>query len=215
MSIYLWSSEPSKIYVWSSEVKEVYVGTEKVRPNKYEYSYDFRGKSSSEIWNEFTKLVGTIASNSNWFYGNGGWCIIWKNIPSLGNASKITISWIVVGTSSSYTATQIWIGKWTSWGNGNASYSLYWSKYNWCKVCYYDWTDHNWNVVWNATWNTYNITLIIDLVQKTITGIVPWFSNSTLSLTDVQINNIRTFEYLRCYVSSNNSTLSYINIIIE
>lgn len=88
MWIFIWDNAPSKIFVGDSEVSKVFVWDTKVRPNYYEYSYDFRNKSS------------TILTNDGWdiFYNpsqlnfNSYWII-----PTTTNTSvmlKIVKSWI-------------------------------------------------------------------------------------------------------------------------
>lgn len=63
MSIYLWSSEPSKIYVWSSEVSEVYVGTEKVRPDKMHWYQEVEYIQSDWVWCKINTWVTPYYTN--------------------------------------------------------------------------------------------------------------------------------------------------------
>lgn len=181
------------------------------------YTYTFKWKTAAEIWNEWTTLVWTIKINSDWFTGsNGNDVRIAKSVPSLANAKKITISGTIVWQNLSTTASEIWVWKWTWWGTWLTSYQVYWSTYNGMKASlYYNNTGINWNSVGNATAQTYKPTLTIDLENKTIVWSVSWFSNSTLSLTDAQVADIRAYEYIVCYVSWNRSTISDVSITIE
>ena len=79
MSIYLWSSEPSKIYVWSSEVSAVFVGTEKVRPagwtpwsNTVCY-YPFDTDTLDATWN--TTISWSLTKDGLWYRPTANWHI--------------------------------------------------------------------------------------------------------------------------------------------
>lgn len=195
------------VYIGTSELKNAYIG------EVYEYSYTFKWKTAAEIWNEWTTMVGTPSVNSEWFNGNE--CIIAKDIPSLATVKRITITWTVVGQGWNNTAIQLWLGKWTWWWTGGAFYEVYWSSYGGLKVKYYDGTSYTWNAVWNATNSTYKPTLTIDLENKIITWTLSWFSNSTYSINDTQVSNIRTFTHLHCYISATSWAISDISITIE
>ena len=196
---------------YEKELKNAYIG------QVYEYSYTFKWKTAAEIWNEFDVLVGGIYTNSNWVtWSSNTECRIKKDIPSLATAKKVIISGTIVWQNLSATAGQIWIWKWSWWGTGIAGYQVYWSSYNGMKAnLYYNNTDTSWNSVGNATAQTYKPTLIIDLENKTIVWSMSWFSNSTLSLTDAQVADIKTYEYILCYVSMYTSTISDVSITIE
>lgn len=200
--------------MWN-KIQRIYVWTNQVRPT-WSYSYTFKWKTATQIWNEFDVLRGGIYTNSNWLtWVTNTECRIKKDIPSLANATKIIISGTIVWQNLSTTAAEIWIWKWTWWGTGETSYQVFWSSYNGMKTyLMYNNTNNYWNSVGNATAQTYKPTLTIDLTNKTIVWSVSWFSNSTLSLTDAQVADIRTYEYILCYVSKNASTISDVSITI-
>ena len=183
----------------------------------YTYSYDFKWKTTSQILQERSELLGSIQVNSDWVtWGNNSDLRIKKDIPSLATAKRITISWTVVASNGTQNAWQLAIGKWTSWGTGNCAYDVYGSYYGWLCVTYYNGTSYYWNVVGYSTWwNTYKPTLTIDLENKTMTWVLSWFSNSTYSLSDTDVANIRQFEYLFVYTSLNYSTVSDVSLTIE
>lgn len=183
----------------------------------WSYSYTFKWKTAVEIWNEWTAQVWTIATNSEWLtWTSGSDVIVTKSIPSLTNAKRITVSWTIVWQNIENTAGMTGVNKGSWWGTWDVGYAVYWSQFGGMRVAnYYNWTSYEWNVVWNATGLTYTSTLTIDLEAKTIVWAVSWFSNSTLTLTDAQITDIRTYEYLRCYVSTIYSTISSVGIIVE
>jgi hypothetical protein len=64
MSIYLWSSKPSKIYVWSNEVSAVYVGNTKVRPSEITQTYTISNipTNDSNVYVNVAKSWYTIQS---------------------------------------------------------------------------------------------------------------------------------------------------------
>jgi hypothetical protein len=200
------------LYQNNSELamKNAYIG------EVYEYSYTFKWKTATEIWNDWALSVWTIQTNSDWVcWSSNTDCNIKVDIPSLATAKKITISWTVVVNNAPYTAASIgiWAGSW--WGTSLARYDIEWSVYDGLVISYYDGSFHLGNKVGNASVGTFNPTLTIDLVNKTMVWTLSWFSNSTLTLTDAYINNIRQMTYLLAYVSVNTSALSDISITIE
>ena len=96
MSIYTGSSEISKVYIGSTEAKEVYVWSTKVRPAWWEYSYNFIGKTISQIANDWWQGTSWWTNTSDGIYRNS-----WSNplsiSPSwlgtaLSNAKKVTMN---------------------------------------------------------------------------------------------------------------------------
>jgi hypothetical protein len=200
------------------KVNKRLIWTQQVRPYLYKYEYDFRGKTASQIQSDWwTLLTWSLNVNSNWItWSSSQDCRLAKTIPSLSNAKKIIISGTIVWQNLSKTWALIWVWKWTWWWTWHTSYQVYWSSYNGMKAnLYYNNTDISWNSVGNATAQTYKPTLTINIENKTILWSVSWFSNSTLSLTDAQVADIRAYEYILCYVSWNRSTISDVSIIIE
>ena len=185
----------------------------------YEYSYTFKWKTVSEITSEWTSLIWGVAVNSDWatWIGQNNDLRIWKSIPSLDTAKKIIISWTVVANNPTQNAWQLTISMGTWWGVGETGYQVYGSYFNWIKVMYGDGsTQYFWNKVGDAvSGSTYKPKTTIDLENKIITWELSWFSNSTLALTDTQINHIRQFDKLVCYVASTWSTISDVSITIE
>ena len=193
-------------------LKNIYIGEYKVR----HYDYTFKWKTAAEIWNEWTTQVGTIAVNSEWATGTSSQEMrITKSISSLANAKRIIINSTVVWQNTVYTAGNVWIWKWTWWWNWTTIFCVFWSQYWGIHArINYNWTDYAWNSIWNATESTYKTTLTIDLEQKTIVWSISWFGDSTLSLSDAQVSDIRTYTYLVCYTSLNRSTISDVSIDI-
>ena len=186
--------------------------------NTYEYSYTFKWKTLAEITSEWTSTVWGVATNSDgatWTWQNNDLNIV-TPIPSLATAKTVIISWTVVANDSTKNAWALYIGAESWWGTGRAGYQVYGSYFTWLTCAYGDGTNHLWNKVGDGVWgNTYKPTVTIDLENKLITGVLSWFSNSTLTLTDARVNHIRQFEYLRVYAAANWSTISDVSIRIE
>ena len=203
--------------MWN-KIQRIYIGEDLVRPTQYEYDYTFKWKTTTEIWNEWTLLVGWIYTNSDWVtwrYSPATDCRIKKDIPSLATAEKIIISFTdVVNSTDAYNAISVWLWAWTWWGTSSANMFLQWSGYSWIGVQFYNGTSYNGNNIWNATLWTYNPQLTIDLRHKTMTGVISWLWTSTLTLTDSQVSEIRQMTYLFVYVSVNLSAVSDVSIKI-
>lgn len=192
-------------------LKNIYIGEYKTR----HYDYTFKWKTATEIWNEWTKQIGDFSVNSDWVTGTSSQEMrITKSIPSLATAKRIVIQTTVVWINSVYTAWAVWIWNWAWWGTYVANFNIYGSQYNWIRLELYDWASNYWNTIWTATAATYDATLTIDLENKTMTGSIPWFSDSVLTLTDAWISMIRAYEYIVCYASLNRSTISDVSIDI-
>lgn len=202
------------VYVNEEELKAAYIG----ECREWTYSYTFKWKTASEIWNDWTAQIGTIVVNSEWLSGQywNEMRITKSNLPSLTNAKKIIFTWTVIWQNITATAGALWIWKGDGWWTWNTQYSVYWSQYGGLMaLLYYNWTTYSGNSVWNATAATYRPTTTIDLENKTITGVLSWFNNSVLTLTDAQVADIRTYTYVFCYISYNRSTISDISITIQ
>ena len=203
------------VYIWTSgSLKNAYIGEYKTR----HYDYTFKWKTAAEITSEWTSLVWGVAVNSDWvtWIGMNNDLRIWKSIPSLETAKKIIISFTVVANNWTQNAWQLTISMGTWWGTGEAGYQVYGSYFNWIKAMYSDGsTQYFWNKVGDAvSGSTYKPKTTIDLENKIITWELSWFSNSTLTLTDAQINHIRQFDKLVCYTAANWSTISDVSIDI-
>lgn len=209
--------------MWN-KIQRIYIGTQQVRPSRWEYSYDFKGKSTSQINADGWSLIPgnfRLQVNSNWISWSSSYdCRIAKTIPSLANAKKITISWTFITSTSTATGTSFGIGYGNGYGNGHVSGTYYgtWTSKPWVYVASrLNWADIRGTSVGNiAKSTTYKPTIIIDLGNKLATSVLSWFSNATLSLTDEQIADIKSnYTQLIPYVSVARSTISDIGIIIE
>jgi hypothetical protein len=135
MSIYLWSSEPSKIYVWSSEVSAVFVGTDKVRPSILEYDFtksDYGWTSSSWV-NRSSSGFYIRWSTAAW------WIIVSPNEVYQWTPKKIKIDLNRSNTNNT------WTGIWNNWINGNYWYFLPRNS----STIRLDW-NYNWTITQNS-----------------------------------------------------------------
>ena len=181
----------------------------------FEYSYTFKWKTSSQISSDWTTLIWAIATNSEWVTWTSSQEMRIAKSINLEDATKIIITWTVVWQNNTKTAWAILIWKWTWWGTWLTWYEVEWSYYDWLNVAYSNWTTYHWNRVWYATAWTYKTTTEIDLVNKKITWKCEWYSNSEYTLSDSDVNNIKTFNQLIAYTSLATSTISDIGITIE
>lgn len=78
----------NKIYIYQNWQEK------QVRPKQiFEYSYDFRGKTISQLTADWFIVWSWGSCDSEWFYTNSNWSSYTDfNIPSLIWASKITLS---------------------------------------------------------------------------------------------------------------------------
>ena len=175
------------VYVWTNILKNAYIG------EVYEYSYDFRGKTISQIkadgWTFFYN-AGDEAVNSYWLsvtsnFGDSVMAKIENLSWKLTNAKKITIalSW----TNPTYYAIR---------------YSLYRiatssqrTDITWPRIAYNNLQTH---IYWVSTTTSslsltsyHTATTVIDLEAKTwITTLDTW-TTQNWTLTDTQVSGIR------------------------
>lgn len=204
------------VYIWTSwELKNAYIG------EVYEYSYDFRNKTSTQVTSDGWELTrGTLALNANWLYWtSSSWNELYikltKMNTALANAKKMTMTLL---------------GKhWNSWDTGNSFFTAQWkypdaSKFTWV---YNNFGSANQYYYWGSTiyftqtqavsWWTCEYTYVVDLVWKTATlTFKQWSTNTyTHSISDSNIANIRANNYIRAAALWTNDAISKINILIE
>ena len=119
MSIYLWSSEPSKIYVWSSEVSAVYVGTEKIRPSPRLPSAYQEVEYIQSTWNQYIDTW----YNYNWTYFRIDCKILFNSYSYWGTWANVPfIYWV------------IWRSYWNMflsiWANNRVFWLATWTQYD-------------------------------------------------------------------------------------
>ena len=184
------------VYVWTNTMKNAYIW------DVYEYSYDFRGKTISQVqadwWNIF-EWLSAATINSYWISLTNGQELRAKIDKSwiLKNAKKITmgmiatLNWYSASRFSYYKTATISTREWFTWPR----YASSWYQ----TTIYSDSTTDSVSLSWTAT-----MTTVLDLDNKTwITTSSKWYSRSW-TLTDEQVSNIR-----------NNTNWIYINVSVN
>ena len=190
-----------------NKLKNAYIG------EVYEYSYDFRGKSNSQLQADWW----TLSDSSHTAYNsNGVYCTIdtivrtSRSLPSLANAKKITFNEVFVVASTSY-------GSGASFRSytDTTSQKRFWIVVN---------KDQGYNMKWGyavsntnafkqdiTTTGTKTNSLVYDLVNKTITYTLDW-TTYTGTLTDSNITDLKSNNGVYTYVWQVNTTTTQIYI---
>ena len=192
------------VYIGTSELKNAYIG------EVYEYSYDFRNKSSTILSNDgwTNASSGTTTFSSQWIK----WSSIRYTKPiNLSNASRLTLSCT-------------W-----AWGNDDEYGFRVWqtvttSTRAWLTGVYY-----TYNTIWLSLFSTYQtfswvaswihkIDFILDFNAKTFEIKIDWSSFQNWTVTDAQILDIKNnTTVLFAYVSWQGSDyyLETVSLILE
>ena len=188
------------------KVKKIYVGSKQVRPKRFEYSYDFRGKTTTQLANDGWTNTSWITLDSNWLTASSrhqclntvSW--LWD---AVAKAKKITLEIQSYKTSSS---------GWISWISINDvevegetwmyyDFSTFEVKANWWSLYR---TSHS-----TSSW-TKNIICTYDLENKTYSWNFVWgLGTFSWILTDAQIAWIKTCPVARTVFQS----VSYVQTI--
>ena len=181
------------------KVNKRFVGTEKVRPNKYEYSYDFRNKTLAWMQSDGWAFDSTswVTINSSWIAFNAynaAYIVKPSGLTNaLSNAKKVTMELYFYNAGNTRTTesdTQLTIAtNWTrniTWYFGN------------CKIiaCRVYGTNIKYDTYTISAWE-YTSTVTIDFVNKTLRLVYSSLVDQSFSLTDTQISNIKAQNSLR------------------
>jgi len=172
------------------KVNKRYIGTKQVRPYRYEYSYDFRNKSATQLANDWWTNTSSLITWSDWISASG-----WTQTLN-------TISWLWTAIASANKIT-FNIQTYISSTNNTLAWLAIFHDTNWTAESWFYYDNTNFVVNANAsiifkqshsksTWIK-NITCVFDLVNKTYYWNYVW-GNGAFSgtLTDSQIAGIRT-----------------------
>lgn len=135
--------------------------------------------------------------------------ILWFNLSS---AKKVIISATMVSDiTTPYGGERDGL---FSISNNNVRLSLTWdlqTRFTWTRVAY---GNTNWNVVWDVQWPwiTYYPVVTLDFESKISTLSCNNFNDSTLTLSDADLSNIRTFDRLSVYVTQHTFYIQDISI---
>ena len=199
------------------KVNKRYIGTQQVRPYRYEYSYDFRNKTSTQVTNDGWEVTRwSVLLNANGLYSIGSMNELFlsntKLNTKLANSKKLTLKLLWVHQSGT------WDFSWyytTTWKYPSAT-KLTWVYYlTWSSNEYWYWWTKT-TFTQTATW-TYWYTYVVDLELKTaILTFTQWSTNTfTHSISDTDIANIRDNNYIRLAVVWSNEAISKIDILVE
>ena len=203
MGVYLYPSGTE------TELKNAYIG------GVYEYSYDFVGKTISQIANDWWQWTSWWTNTSDGIYRN-----------SWGNPMYISLAWMHTALATATKVTmKIWVyvTKWT-WTRDVACRVWDSWKANAYFWVYFGWQNTDNNFAGTSGWTTYSytwatvFTLIYDLVNKTL-SISSTDGNSitpnTYSLTDSYIASVVNGE--RIYIQQNwtYSKMKSVSLTIE
>ena len=198
-----------------SELKNAYIG------EVYEYSYDFRNKTESQIINDgWTKAWGSLTTWSSWISSPSGYDFTLTYPIDLSSANKITLN-ADASYNRNYGGYAVVFGVQESVSDYRSNniamfYCASSTGYNWTNVR----LAQSWNIIgWTNigdiwTWAK-SPTIEIDLQNKTITWKIAWFNNSTLSLSDAQVSLIRSLGALFVYTTQNTFYIQTISVTIE
>jgi len=164
MSIYIWSSEPSKIYVWSNEVSAVYVWTTKVRPDKMPWYQEV----------EYIESSGTQYIDTGYVLTSNPWCDIDFSFLWWDSNSRIPIYW---SRNGGY--------YWDNTGN----FCLYINSSSLYVTPNYAWFDP-----WTSSWVTISKNTKYNIIENAGKFYLNWDYKSSASTTNTYVSSIsRTF----------------------
>ena len=184
MGVYLYPSGTE------TELKNAYIG----EYHEYEYSYDFRNKSTTNLTNDWWLDVSSLTTWSTWITANS-WTPVKCNpswlATAMSNASKLILELHASITSTSICST----------------WAILCEDVNISKQCWIYFDENTFVVTVNsqkAYETTYSkstgdktLIWVFDFVSKTYSGSYTW-GNVTFSwtLTDAQIATVRNLGYI-------------------
>ena len=168
------------VYIGTSELKNAYIG------EVYEYSYDFRGKSTSQITADGRSYSAWATPSfwTYWVYGGSSVRLSYDISSHISNAKKIKLDFTT--KTSSYSWAWFRMAKTVT---SSVREGLTWPWYNNTSEIYMNIYDSSNSFSWITSW-TYQFTSIIDLEAKTWGLSITWKSDVSWTLTDSQVSNI-------------------------
>lgn len=214
MNVYLWSAELSWEFLQATWLNAVYKWSETIyessptppAPTTFEYSYDFRNKSWTQVQNDWWTLIQwtswtTINSNGINFPTRWQW-----------TSNKVRISYPIVLTWAkkiTMEMTYYWVAD--SWWNSfdyttrsSSSFDDWWTSMAWWTttagwyVSRWSGSSRNLSLRYDnspVTW-TYTSTATFDLTTKAMTFQRNWLSQLTWTIPDGDISTIRSMDIL-------------------
>ena len=207
MNVYLYQSWTEK------ELKNDYIW------KVYEYEYDFRNKSSTQLTNDWwSVLTWTLETGSSWITSPTGKDVtLWHSVD-LSTAKKITIDTSIVwNRDDAYSGRGMWFWVRLNWSNYCIFrvYNNWWNYTGIRTILDIWWTVYDWTSIGNIWTSSYTPKFIIDLENKTLTWKISWYNDATYTLTDAQITAIRNMTYLSVYATQHNFYIQTASILVE
>lgn len=198
--------------MWN-KIKRIFVGTNQVYP-VYRYSYDFRGKSISQITADGRSYSAWATPSfwTYWVYGSSAVRLSYDISSYIPNAKKIKLDFTTKTSNSSWAWFRIAKTVTSSVRDG-----LTWPWYNNTSETYMNIYDSSNSFSWITSW-TYQFTSIIDLEAKTWRLSITWKSDVSWTMTDSQVSDIlnnTTKIFLFITGTDSNQWISTISITIE
>jgi hypothetical protein len=185
------------------KIKRILVWTQQVRPaHIYEYSYDFRGKSKSQLqtdWWTLTSTWNTYFDSTYWIYCTSNTNNVTRSLWTVFSNAKKIVFWL----KWYYSWVSSWNAIWLSWRTYTNSTSTnrcgIWidKPYDSSAYFYYNLsgTLFAWPTIW-TWWLEYSCEF--DLVNKTVSYNVNW-TTWTWTMSDSDVTNIKTNNYIYFY----------------
>lgn len=192
------------VYIWTSGVlKNDYIG------EVYEYSYDFRNKTASQITSDGWTYTNTPLFDSDWMYYSTWNSILDTTISQIWTHNKVILE-CTFSVNRSY---EFALACYLVNSSKTNQYWLYTdNNSSWNKMIKINGTDVYITTTVLSSWN-YNLKLVLDLSNKTYNCSSPY--SKSWSLTDAQITALRQYKNIRLLVASAWIRFKTLNVTYE
>ena len=195
MNVYVWTNMMKNAYIWE------YTG--------FEYSYDFRNKSSTILTNDGW-TTSWLSYDNNWIYMSSRGSIYKQIWTDLTNAKKIQLTgWLYNANSF---INWIWFYPSTSSTTGRSGVFIAWDWYGVSSVDINATAAVSWEQSEPSGQSEWNLTL--DLNNLTYNLIYAWVTKSW-TLTQAEANIIRWLKYFRLAMQYTWGRIQYIKLLVE
>lgn len=186
------------VYIGTSELKNAYIG------EVYEYSYDFRNKTTTQLANDWWTNTSWLTTGANWVTASS-WTAIFNQISWLwdimGRARKLKLELLMYDNWSSSTWSTAWVTL-VTWTDGYTQTWFYTDNSNVWAICG-SWTEtiKKSQTVYNTKWD-YTLTAEYDFVNKILSVNFPSVYSWTATLADSNITVAKTNNTVRCPIQT-------------
>ena len=153
-------------------LKNAYIG------EVYEYSYDFRGKSSTILTNDWWTISGSPSFDSNWM--SWSWINVYRALPTItSSTNRITLKYTFNINNSAASLFRIWTMSGSSLTNVSWMFITTGSS-NYRRIHIGNtWTNYNGVSNW-----TYTAVLTLDLANNIWECTTTWLSSLNWTITN-------------------------------